>query len=68
MKTWKNFFPLMRCPSCRRWLRIRGRSEYKLSLASTKEIREVRGDDDSATPQESTILTRTREEGSDEDS
>ena len=64
MKTWKNFFPLMRCPACRRWIRIRGRSEYKATLATAREVKEIRGEDDPpASPQESTISARTREEG-----
>lgn len=46
MKSWKNHFPLMRCPGCRRWLEIRGRSEYKMTLASKKKIAVVRGDEE----------------------
>ena len=62
MKSWKNFFPLFRCPACRRWLAVRGRSEYKIRLASDREVREAMPD--SAASPESTISARTREEGS----
>ena len=60
MKTWKNFFPLFRCPKCRSWLRIRGRSEYKMVLASKRDIAEVKAD----SPASDKVLSsaRTREE------
>ena len=45
MKSWKNIFPLMRCPKCRRWLFVRGKSQYTLRLATKAEIQEVRGDE-----------------------
>jgi len=46
MKRWKNFFPLLRCPGCRRMLKLVGHTEYKLRLASGKEVEEVMGDED----------------------
>ena len=63
MKFWKNIFPLMRCPGCRRWLHIRGKSRYTMRFATKKEIAEVKGDD-SPTPPVKTI-TRTRAGGGD---
>jgi hypothetical protein len=52
MKTWKNFFPLMRCPACRRWIRIRGRSEYKATLATAREVKEIRGEEEVRTDED----------------
>ena len=62
MKRWKQFFPLLRCPGCRRWLKLVSHGNYKLTLASKGEIASVAGD--SATPPNSESSARVRVEGS----
>ena len=61
MKRWKMHYPMLRCPSCRRWLIIDGHGNFKLRLATKKQIQEVRGDD-SPTPPDRLSCVRTREE------
>jgi len=45
MKRWKQYFPLLRCPACRRWLVLNSHAHYALRSASKAEILEVRGDE-----------------------
>jgi len=44
VKRWKQFFPLLRCPGCRRWIRLVGHSEFRLSIASASQVREAMPD------------------------
>ena len=41
MKTWKNFFPLFHDPFNRRFLKLVGRSEYKLTRATIQDIQDA---------------------------
>lgn len=41
MKRWKLWVPLLRCPGCRRWLKIIERGMWQVRLASKKEISEA---------------------------
>jgi hypothetical protein len=38
MRRWKLWVPLLRCPACRRWLKIMERGQWTIKLASKKDV------------------------------
>ena len=38
---WRHYFPVLRCPYCRRWLKLEERAEYKFRGATKDEIKEA---------------------------
>ena len=64
MKRWKFFYPLVRCPWCRKWCAVDHRGNVTLRRPRKTELAEVRADDSPTSPKR--VSSAHAREGADE--